>query len=657
MKKVHSYDVFDTCLVRTYAFPSDLFLDIAYELRAILEPVLGEDFAEIFRDTRVAAEARVIKASVYEEITLEEIWAEISKMLPELDSLIGIKKEIELELKCLRPNPLVLSQVFSSRSQQARIIFISDSYLPAEILRQALVLHGFMIDGDGLYVSSECRFTKRSANLFKYVLNKESISADDILHYGDNATSDVIIPLQCGMVAQRHVDTALNTFEKALLAVGSDDQLIKSRLVAGMRIFRLGKPDQAIMSEQSFVASFLGPFLFVFASWVLSKAQQDGVKRLYFLSRDCYALWRVASALSDQFSGIECRYLHVSRQALFLASASDLSPSGMPWMRRSFENQTLENLLAKVELDITTAGPEFVTWAAAEGESKKIVTESDWDTFWSLLNREPVREKLKLLIETRKAAALQYFDDQGLLDESEKGIVDLGWWLTCQNALRTVLKSKKETINLRGYYLGLYTNRLSVSEVGRASALFYSCPPDRMAQLDAPHVFRRVTALEHVVGCAPHGTVHHYQYFGKNAEPVCAGIDNEQAQRADHLVLLVQKFACQNVKLVRSFTTDTVYRDILDRLISSCFSFPNPLWGQTLSKIRVSIDQNNKDDVNLAAALQWTDIFNRFIPKLYRRYNRMRPWPEVDLCMSTDNVKYAIKLRTLLVATLHFIRK
>ena len=50
-----------------------------------------------------------------------------------------------------------------------------------------------------MYVSSEYALTKRSGNLFKKVLELESVSPNEALHIGDNLISDYLMPKKCGM--------------------------------------------------------------------------------------------------------------------------------------------------------------------------------------------------------------------------------------------------------------------------------------------------------------------------------------------------------------------------------------------------------------------------------------------------------------------------
>jgi hypothetical protein len=82
LAELPSFDVFDTCLVRRYAFPTDVFLAVAEEFRSALAPSFGADYRVAFRDARVEAEERAVRAAEGEDVTLHEIWMVLTSMLP-----------------------------------------------------------------------------------------------------------------------------------------------------------------------------------------------------------------------------------------------------------------------------------------------------------------------------------------------------------------------------------------------------------------------------------------------------------------------------------------------------------------------------------------------------------------------------------------------
>ena len=60
----------------------------------------------------------------------------------------------------------------------------------------------------------------------------------------------------------------------------------------------------------------LAPAVGAFSQWVLGRALKDGVRRLYFLSRDGWHFYHMAQRLCRAWGfPVECRYLYGSRYA------------------------------------------------------------------------------------------------------------------------------------------------------------------------------------------------------------------------------------------------------------------------------------------------------------------------------------------------------
>ena len=65
----------------------------------------------------------------------------------------------------------------------------------------------------------------------------------------------------------------------------------------------------------------VAPVMFCYVEWILKKAEDLKIKRLYFLARDGYMLQKIATVLvKNRKMDIDCRYLYCSRQALRIPS-------------------------------------------------------------------------------------------------------------------------------------------------------------------------------------------------------------------------------------------------------------------------------------------------------------------------------------------------
>ena len=660
MRNLFSFDVFDTCLLRTHAFPTDVFVTLAAEFREKLEPICGDDYRVIFRNARVEAERRALSASGKEETTLDEIWSNLAAMHPGLDIEVGMAKELEVERNTFRVNPHLRDRVREVRARHGRVLFISDTYLPETFVIENLREHGFFVEGDGCYVSSAIGLTKRNGTLFRHVLATESVAPSNLVHLGDNPWGDVEVPRRLGVITEHYKATDLSPIERAMvIGAPSNDLEFASRLVSEMRRFRLPAVDGHEKAAREFVGAFLGPLLFVFATWVLGNAQRDGVRRLYFLSRDCYGLCKVASRLASRYGGIECRYLQVSRHSLCVPTIEEISPAGMPWMPNFPEQRSLGNLLSRVDLDLPSAGSAFACWAGASGAELRVRTKEDWDRFWELLSEEPLRSKLLDLAQARRITAVKYLESEGLFEEERVSVVDLGWLLTCQTALRKLLRSQNPRSDVRGYYLGISLNRRPLTESGAALAILYDEPGDR-SSIGRPKAFTHISVLDAIFACAPHGSVRHYEHDQKrNAIRVRYNNKNDtQIFASEHLIAACVEFC--NEMLRGSYVTPTNIGMFVRLLIDACITTPNDKWNYVIGGIRSSQDPNDVGAMALSEAYTWVEFLSTLLPYAIRKHlginSKRRYWEEISYLSSGRNLKKAILLRKKLAEAFRRLR-
>ncbi len=524
--------------------------------------------------------------------------------------------ELEAEDESLVPISRILNEVETARRQGGRIIFTSDMYLPSEFIERQLRKHGFAREGDAIYVSSGVGRTKSSGNLFRHVLEREKVSAPELLHTGDNHQSDVAVPRSLGIEARHFEPGALTQTELALLQTEGDSQKA-SRFVGAMRSFRLGMPPGGNDAIQELVSQFAGPFVMGLACWVLQRAHEQGVKRLYFASRDCQLLCKVAAELSPQFGGIECRYLYISRQSLFLPSAGAISPEGMPWMKRSWEEPVLKKLLAKLDLGYESVEPVLGSLAQGERDNFLLKSDNDWSRFWQALNTEPVKTTINNLVSTRRELTRKYFESMGLFESTPWAIVDLGWTLSCQQALWTLLKQCGWNGTARGYYLGLARQRSSPSEAGFAEALFYQPAPDFPTGTRVSSIFARSTLLEHIVGCADHPTVHHHDKLadGTMGAAFSGRVDEATLNFCRQVHAAVLDFTGKNRALAEDFTDVDACRNAIASLVGSFFSSPTEASAMALLGLSATMDQNGFSARPVVEPMNWGNALEMLLPK------------------------------------------
>lgn len=188
--KCVSFDIFDTLITRPFYVPSDLFrmLDPSFNKLAGKSSI---NFSKIrIESEKHIREKKYANPKLGEEVTLDEIYDVLHDVYSlDKDLLDRIKQlEIDSEIRfCKRRNSTYeLYQL--AKYLNKRIICTSDIYLPKEVINKILDKCGY--DIKTIYLSSEIMKTKATGNLYEYVLLKEKLNSEEIIHIGDNYETD-----------------------------------------------------------------------------------------------------------------------------------------------------------------------------------------------------------------------------------------------------------------------------------------------------------------------------------------------------------------------------------------------------------------------------------------------------------------------------------
>jgi FMN phosphatase YigB (HAD superfamily) len=653
MRRVSSFDVFDTCLTRRTAAPGDIHHDVALRsLRALGLPE-DENHVQDLVAARVDAERFTRGERQPADTTLESIWTRVASVYgwPSVD--LPIAHELAAEEEALVPVSDSLRLVRQARDSGDRVVFVSDMYLPSDFIRKLLIDHGIATQEDGIYVSGDVGKTKHSGDLFRHVLREEQISPYQMSHIGDHPQSDVAVPRALGIRSTLFDSTRFRHAEHRVLDNPPAPRLA-SRTAGAMRAYRVAPSLSGDTVARDLASQFLGPFCLALGSWILGTAQRAGIPRLYFLSRDAQLLWKVCRALAHRFGGIDCRYLYVSRQSLYLPSARTACPEEMPWMRRAFEKLPLESHLAKLELDLEDVAPFLNDARFRLHRSAPLVTDADWQSFWALLQHEPLQQRIEEKIEHRRSCAEKYFRQSGLFDGPPVVIVDLGWYLTGQSAMRNVIHRVDPGVSIAGIFLALRQGRVPPSLAGDSTALFYEPPPGCATSGLTGEILRRQTLLEHVVGLADHASVRCYENEadGTAGPRFQAVIDDAHVAKCRTVHRAVVEFAESNASCAAAFSDDeTMTRWVLANLTQTFFSQPDLAALAPLRDVTVSIDANRFGETSLARS---RTLYCEVLGPLVRRWplNRFASqprsvWPEADLAVSSRMVQRIVYVKAI----------
>lgn len=429
---INSFDIFDTVLTRVVSNPQDIFLLIQQELKSSQSALPGSlclHFAKI----RVKAEllARVNKKK--EEVSFDEIYAAFAKINPIDPATIELLKQLELkiELQSCRPIAKTIIEINRSRSKGAKVIFISDMYLPQDLIQKMLEHVGAYLPGDEIYLSAETGLTKRSGNLFRYILKKEGITAQDLEHLGDNYYSDIFIPSMLGIRVVRCL-SGLNRYERAIRQTVKNEALLGA-LVSGVSksvrlSFFIDDLNKKVVQEVS--SSIIGPTFLFFVWWVMDSAQKQGLRRLYFLYREGEVLFKIAKIINERLGyGLDLRYLHTSREAWCWPAIQEIGAFEFSWMLNLDDDLrvTLNSISQRLGvnsgllLDVINKGGLPIDSGDVPLDSFQI------ESLKKIMVSPGFLSLLQPRIDSSFHDTVAYLSQEGIFDGDEFALVEIGW--------------------------------------------------------------------------------------------------------------------------------------------------------------------------------------------------------------------------------------
>lgn len=439
-----SFDIFDTVLLRKCGKPANIFYLLAHKL-------YPDDEAKkvAFIQWRRQAEGRVAHLIKGRETSIADIYTDAG--VAQFDDYTHaqlIEAEKETESENLIANPAVKSIIEKCRNEGKTICFISDMYLDSEFLSRVLKREGCLVGNEKVYVSCEEGARKSTGSLYDKV--RSYLNPTHWEHYGDHPVSDVKRAKGKGINATL-IDSAFTESEKHLADNSKQHGYELSYLAGLQRAARITNGNNAY---SALAADFVAPAYIPYVQFVLEKAKEQGIKRLYFLSRDSYILQKIAECKQSEFPDIELRYLFVSRKALLLPYLQE------PTAARFLAVQDKQTLLGKYveELlnSLATNSTELKEKFATEFEYSRITSkQQEKDFLYKIFGEKSnFRNHLKKIATEKREFLNAYFAQEGLFDNSEKAMVDVGWLGTTRLMINSILRDEKQK-DAQFFYYGV----------------------------------------------------------------------------------------------------------------------------------------------------------------------------------------------------------
>ncbi|MGP9514566.1 HAD family hydrolase [Psychrobacter sp. AOP5-CZ1-12] len=479
--EVISFDIFDTLIIRPFSFPHHVFTYMNDEVAEITG-----DYDEKFSIYRRSLHQEVKKITALEEVRLDEIYDYIAEVK-------GWSVKVKNEVKALELNNELHfctekkygKAVFElARKLNKKIILISDMYLSKEHIEAILSKNGYS-EYDGLYVSSEYRKAKHTSNLFKVVLSEHEVHPSKILHVGDNKISDVDIPNKLGLntlfidknithFVRNASNQALWKYDIHRTSFSYKEAEYHLPALLGLYANKLSDNESLIKTHSLFNGSSynigyygLGLLVFQFNKWLIDQAKENGIKTLYFLSRDAHIFYQVFCRMAKQFpeytSGIDFKYIYVSRKTIITANIFTeqdiLDLISRPYRFKLTLRAFLKNrfnlsedfMLEIASMDLKDFGfDDLDTEFLLKNNSEELKD-------FAIHIKDIIFENSTLLREKAKA----YLNQEGVRASPDEAVVDLGYSGSIQKSINGMFKG-----DLGGLYLITTTQSMSIKDKG-----------------------------------------------------------------------------------------------------------------------------------------------------------------------------------------------
>jgi hypothetical protein len=424
----------------------------------------------------------------------------------------------------IRPVPDAADRLARKRAEGVRVAFLSDMYLADGVIPRLLNDAGLLEPGETCYVSGDTGLTKQSGAAFRDLARLLGTEPGAITHEGDDERSDVRAAREAGVKATAYLRARLNRYERLLERHSAETGGLASVLAGASRLARLrvsvgSERDAAI---RDVAAGVIAPTLVAFVLWTVLRAERCGLQRLYHVSRDGQILLPIARRLSEALGlGLENRYCYGGRQAWHLAAVREFDAHELAWATAPAPGLTVREVLRRLDVGPGELEAALRASAGVPRDWDEPLSDPDRDALAGALLEPDVRRILARHADERRELALAYLAQEGMLDGTPAGLVDIGWY---GNALRSLnaLVSEGGGSCPHGFFFGLLTTeQLDV----RAPAHAYFI--DRRSALPAPAHVPSLPILMETFTAGAHGPVLGYRRGTGRIEPRLASEVND----------------------------------------------------------------------------------------------------------------------------------
>lgn len=500
--QIISFDIYDTALLRNVLYPTDIFDLVQIEINKS-----GDPFSD-FKNMRIMAEQKARSRSLREDIHFEEIYSVIGEWIgKEKASRI---KLIELQMESLFTitNPFIKRAYDYALNKGKVIYFISDMYLDHGFIEKLLRDNGYGTY-NGLYISGMIGTSKASAKLYDYI-RRHTQAFGDWLHIGDNYVSD-------------HENARINGLNTYYYRAVRDRVTLPKEYSLEYSIIKaiqINKSETTIDLSywERFGINVVSSLFLGFTIWLAEKLQ--GKDNVYFISRDGYLPLKIYNKITKKINGLpRAEYLYASRKMYQLPTIVDMEQNeALNLLVYSNTNLGQTKSLLEIFNDLGLFVEDHLTLLKKYEftPESRLFTDADKSKMKELLSE--LFPRIKVNMKKCKQLVAEYLEQQGIYNQNEINIVDIGWRGSTQRAIKNITN-----IKTKGYYFGTSYNVYDDIRSEVRSFCFHLGRPIHLMQKVMDHVM-----MYEFIFTAPHGFL---TGFKKNEGKIIPILSNESNQQ------------------------------------------------------------------------------------------------------------------------------
>ncbi len=503
MPSVQSFDVFDTVLTRRVGDPRAVFEAAGRLLHAAgtidLTPLA-------YRAVRDRAHADLVVRR-REHVRLDEVVAEVVDRLalPVAQAQALVDAELAAERSLCRAVPGAPERLAAARAATGRgVVFVSDTPLSEEFLRELLTGLDLWQEGDRVFASGERAASKESGALYDLVAAELGLAPSDVLHVGDDLRHDVARARLSGWQSQHRPAASLTSHERRMETHAAATDGYASWLAGAARLGRLRATQDGVDPALAGIATGIGlPLLAGYALWVLRQVELQQLDTLWFSARDGEVVREVFLPLARQVGcDVRIEYVYGSRISWHVAStaATTAERDQEEWLYETDDRGTVREVFGRLGLTLEQVRALAPSPLFEPGRTDHHLSAAERAELRVLLTSGPLADELRSRAVRQRDLMLRYLDERGIGSAGRYAVVDVGWRGRTARSLEDVLRYGERPLPTAHLFLGLFEDtpeRTGADVFPRCAAWLFDLARGRGVDLGTADIAKMVETFTH----------------------------------------------------------------------------------------------------------------------------------------------------------------